>query len=69
MRRRRYVRKDEIKTKDRLPANGQAVLFRITGHKSYIRGWYLADDKTFFTPSESELHLRYIQGWLPWTRT
>lgn len=60
----RYVRSDEVKFADRLPADGQNILARMSGHKSYIPGrWNAAASE--LAHGDCRTHLRYLTGWVP----
>lgn len=62
---RRYVRNDEVKCKDKMPEDGQLVAFRVSGHKTYYRGTYRKETQTFDTESGSSFDKKFIQGWVP----
>lgn len=68
-RRRRYVRDDEIKRRDRLPEDGQPVYCRLIGYKSYYLTTYDAVAGLFRHASGQAFDKSYVMGWLPVPKT
>lgn len=68
LRRKRYVRDDEIKYRLQGPRDGQIVKARITGNKTYFWAQYDCKSNEFRAVyGTSIMDGRYIMGWLPLT--
>jgi hypothetical protein len=65
---RRYVHRDEKSFKKERPKDGEKILFRQSGHKSYLRGTWDEDAEAVTCGDEkapSRIDLRFLMGWLP----
>ncbi|MGH7175396.1 MAG: hypothetical protein ACREGR_03505, partial [Minisyncoccia bacterium] len=68
MRKTRYVHKSETKFKVEKPKDGEVILFRMSGHKSYNKGTWdaKAEEVVYGDPADPcRTHVRYLMGWLP----
>lgn len=80
MRRRpkKTIHRDERKFAEVKPADGEDILFRLSGYRSYVRGtWDEASQEVLNGPSGLQadglvtdgqrirISVRYLKGWLP----